>query len=175
MNDPSERTSNMPPSRGSVWFLRLFVASLVLACVGTWFFGRWVVAQARENAQRTDTQIRTLAWAALAYAEANSGAFPMTADELRAFGVGPTTITPPGDAATETLPWPLDRSAALKGREPAALDDALRAILVTWGTDRTMPPYLKPDGLPTLHGTNTEVNGWLGGYREKQRAQRTPG
>lgn len=144
-------------------FTRVFLIVLVVASIATLFFGWWVIAGVRRTAAETDLRIRTIAWAALAYSSQNEGSFPMSEEELKAFGTGPASITLQDEA--NAAAWPTERSAALVGHEPADLDAAFRSIVVVWGTDRSMPPYLKSDGLPTRVGTGTEVNGWLSAMR----------
>jgi hypothetical protein len=143
-------------------FFVFFGISVVVAAVWGWN----VVQGVRVVAARTDTQMRTLAWAAMAYADANDGLFPTSNEALKSFGVGPDTIRlAPGESDGR---WPTTRAIALKDAPPAELDASFRAVVVSWGPDPTIPPYLKPDGLPTLIGTNEEVNGWLDAMRKRQ-------
>jgi hypothetical protein len=149
-------------------FFLFFGVSVVTAAIWGW----WVVQGVRATAARTDTQMRTLAWATMAYADANEGFFPTSAESLKSVGVGPESITlaPPGGDAG----WPVSRAEALRGAAPADLDSSLKVILVAWGPDSSVPPYFKPDGLPTLVGTNTEVNGWLDAMRKRSPQDETP-
>jgi len=154
-------------SRSSLIFVRVFIVVLCATAVGTAVWGWQLVGNVRSVARLTDTRMRTLGWATLSYVSAHDGAFPTSNEELMAFGAGPETLgTPtPAPASVEPAPWPLDRATALRGEPPQSLADCFHAIVVTWGSDRRMPPFLKPDGLPTLHGTNVEVNGWLDAAR----------
>jgi hypothetical protein len=61
------------------------------------------------------------------------------------------------------------RTEALHGEAPAPLEECFHAIVVVWGEHRGMPPYLKPDGLPTLHGTAHDVNAWLKAFADRQK------
>jgi hypothetical protein len=142
-------------------FFVVFGISMVLAIGWGW----WIVQGVRVTAQRTDTQMRTLAWATLAYADEHGGQFPTNEAAMRSIGVIPESIrlAPGADEGT----WPTSRREALLGQDPASLEESFRAILVAWGADPTIPPYFKPDGLPTLVGTNTEVNGWLDAVRKR--------
>jgi hypothetical protein len=110
----------------------------------------------RETAYETDRRIRTLAFAVLAYAS-EYGQFPMSNDELQAFGLGPDEIAV-GSTKNE---WPSKRDVAQRGEATTSLDESLHSILIVYGDHRGMPPYLKPDGLPTKNGTGPEVNSWL--------------
>ena len=74
----------MPISnRGRRIFLVL-VACFVVAMVATVFWSWSVVGGVRGQAATTDARLRDLAWAVLAYADANEG-FPTSEAELRAF------------------------------------------------------------------------------------------
>lgn len=147
-------------------FARVFIAVLAVAGIGTFFFGWWIANGVRRTAAETDRRIRTIGWATLAYAD-EFGGFPLAADELLAFGAGVESLPDsPGTA------WPVARSEALQGADPADLAESLRSIVAVWGEDRAMPPYLKPDGLPTSVGTTPMVNGWLAARAERLRAAR---
>lgn len=150
-------------------FLRVFIAFFLVSLVGVGIWGWTVVQGVRTIAHRTDTQMRTLAWASLAYA-AEFGRFPLNAQELQAFGPGPESIAiapEATDPAAAAGAWPTSRAVALKEQPPADLAESMKTVLVTFGTDAAMPPYLKPDGLPTMIGTNDEVNGWLASFRKR--------
>lgn len=151
-------------------FIRVYIVVFVIALIGVGIWGWQVVQRVRVTAHRTDAQMRTLAWASLSYAAAH-GVFPMNADDLKAFGAGPDslTIAPANPAAG----WPTSRADALHGESPADLTESLRAVVVTFGTDPGMPPFLKPDGLPTMVGTNDEVNGWLDAFGKRGKAAAT--
>lgn len=139
--------------------MRIYFGVFVIAFIAVGIWG-WSVQQGvRVTAARTDNELRTLGWAVLAYADANGGAFPMNLAALKTVGAAPESISlaPPGEGEG----WPTKRSEALHGHEPSDLDASARSILIAWGTDPGMPPYFKPDGLPTHVGTGLEVNGWL--------------
>jgi hypothetical protein len=137
-------------------FARWFVVVLVVSGAATFIWGWWIARGVRVTAAETDRRIRTIAWATLSYYE-TFGAFPMSEEELLAFGAGSASIAPPSAEAA----WPASRDEALAGAEAADLSDSLRSIVAVFGEDRDMPPYLRPDGLPTSVGTTTLVNGWL--------------
>lgn len=110
----------------------------------------------RETAYETDRRMRTLAFAVLAYAS-EFGQFPMSNEELQAFGLGPDEIA----VVSSKNEWPSKRDVAQQGAATSTLDDSIHSILIVYGDHRGMPPYLKPDGLPTKNGTGPEVNSWL--------------
>lgn len=138
-------------------FARWFVVVLVVAGAATFVWGWWIARGVRVTAAETDRRIRTIAWATLSYYDA-FGAFPMSEEELLAFGAGGPAIAPPPSAEGA---WPARREEALAGAEAAELAQSLRSIVAVFGEDRGMPPYLRPDGLPTSVGTTALVNGWL--------------
>lgn len=139
--------------------MRIYFTVFVIAFVAVAIWGWSVQKGVRVTATRTDNELRTLGWAVLAYADANGGAFPMDLAALKSVGAARESISlaPPSDGGG----WPTRRSDALQGHEPSDLDASARSILIAWGTDPGMPPYFKPDGLPTHVGTGLEVNGWL--------------
>jgi hypothetical protein len=136
---------------------RWFVVVLVVVGAATFVWGWWIARGVRVKAAETDRRIRTIAWATLSYYE-TFDAFPMSEGELLAFGAGGASIAPPPSGAGD---WPASREEALAGAEAAELTESLRSIVAVFGEDRAMPPYLRPDGLPTSVGTTTLVNGWL--------------
>lgn len=146
-------------------FARWFVVVLVVSGAATFVWGWWIARGVRVTAAETDRRIRTIAWATLSYYEA-FGVFPMSEEELLAFGAGGATIAPspspsPSLGGEGEGQWPATREEALAGAEAAELSESLRSIVAIFGEDREMPPYLRPDGLPTSIGTTTLVNGWL--------------
>lgn len=158
-----------PHELKSKLFARIFVIVFVVASIATFVWGWTVINSVRHTAAETDRCIRTVAWATLAYASEN-GRFPLSDDELLAFGSGPESI-----ATMPTSPsagvWPTKRVDALGSGDPAPLTDCLRAVLVVWGDDGSMPPLLTPNELPTLKGTETEVNRWLDAFRHRSDAR----
>lgn len=145
-----------------------FFAVFAVSSVAAFIWARGVTQGVRVTAERTDVQIRTLAWAALAYADANEGHFPRSAEALKSVGTAVTSLRIHPAGADRM--WPTSRDEALKGADPADIDASMRSIVIAWGPDDTIPPYLKPDGLPTMVGTNDEVNGWLDAFRTRGRA-----
>ncbi len=154
-------TGDLPSgTEGGTRFMKWFLVVLAISSVVTFGVGWIVVDRARASAHETDVRIRTLSWAALSYAAAFDGSFPTSEAQLRAWGTGPESIAiAPTDPTLGT--WPTRQVDALHGETPRSLDDALHSIIVAWGTSSAMPPFLKPDGLPTQLGTSDEVNGWL--------------
>ncbi len=152
-------------------FVRVFFVFFAVALVVVAIWGWTVMQGVRRTAARTDAQMRTLAWASLTYAAVH-GAFPSSAADLEQFGPGPESmpVAPPDGAAS----WPMARADALHGIAPADLTESFRAIVVTFGTDPGMPPFLKPDGLPTMVGTSDEVNGWLAAFGKRGKPAATP-
>ncbi len=145
-------------------FLRLFIIFFVGSAIFVSIWGWTVVQNVRVTAERTDTQIRTLAWASLSYA-ATHGVFPMTKEDIEAFGVGPESIAiAPGK---EDGWWPTTRAEALRQQPPAEIPLSMQTILVAFGTGPAMPPYFKPDGLPTKIGTIEEINRWLESFGKR--------
>lgn len=138
-------------------FARSFVVVVAVAAVATSVWGWWIARGVRMTAAETDRRIRTIAWATLSYYE-TFDAFPVNEGELLAFGAGGASVAPPPSGAGA---WPASREEALAGAEAAELAESLRSIVVVFSEDRAMPPYLRPDGLPTSVGTTTLVNGWL--------------
>lgn len=137
-------------------FDRVIIGLFIVTAVTTLVIATRTLSGVRASAAETDRRMRTLAWATLAYAS-EYGVFPQSAEELTAFGLGPETLSRAADGDQ----WPATRSAALEGKEPATLDDSFVSILVVFGDNRGMAPFLKPDGLPTTIGTGPRVNGWL--------------
>lgn len=157
----------MRARRTDLIILALFVATFACTLVIAWRS----LGTVRATAAETDRRIRTLGWATLAYA-AEHGVFPLSAEELESFGIGPEAIA----IASSEQAWPSTRIEALGGDVPSSLDDAFHSILVVFGDYRTMPPYLKPDGLPTTVGTSPQVNAWLESFgkelESRERAAR---
>jgi hypothetical protein len=59
------------------------------------------------------------------------------------------------------LDLPADREEALQGRDPIALEDAMKILTVIWPPDATLPPVVRTDGRPSGLGTLVLVNNWL--------------
>ena len=144
---------------------RAFIAVLVVASIAMVAVGWMVAGKIRGTAAETDRRLRTLAWATMSYVTANDGAFPLSIEELKAFGLGGETIALAPDA--DDTPWPTTRTAAMAGAQPSTYDEALVSIVVVFGDARDVPPYLKPDGLPTTVGTSAECNEWLKAMRAR--------
>lgn len=177
----------MPSStRGRRIFLALLVC-FVLAMIATVFWSWNLVGGVRGQAATTDARLRDLAWAVLAYADANDG-FPMSEAELRAFAAGglPETLAQP-PLAIGGRAYPMSRSelapvlpageSAGEGagdvvREaiPSTLDECFAVIEVEWPIMRDVQPILRPKGLPTLQGTVPTVGNWLYAMTERIRS-----
>jgi hypothetical protein len=175
----------MPISnRGRRIFLAL-VACFAVAMVATVFWSWSVVGGVRGQAATTDARLRDLAWAVLAYADANDG-FPTSEAELRAFAEGglPESLAHPPRAIggrvypmsrSELAPaLPADEGAAevvLQAR-PSTLDECFAVVEVEWPIVRDVQPILRPKGLPTLQGTVPTVGNWLYAMTERIRGEK---
>ncbi|MDZ4828663.1 MAG: hypothetical protein SGJ09_00515 [Phycisphaerae bacterium] len=170
--EPSSETRTREPGPRELKsrvFARVFVIVFAVASIATFVWGWTIIDSVRRTATDTDRCIRTVAWATLAYASEN-GRFPLSDDELFAFGSGPDSIaTMPRSAGAGV--WPTKRADALGSGDPAPLADCFRAVLVVWGDDGSMPPLLTPNELPTLRGTEGEVNRWLDAFRHRSDAR----
>jgi hypothetical protein len=89
----------------------------------------------------------------------------MSQADIEAFGPGPESIAiAPGK---EDGWWPMTRAEALRQQPPADIPLSMKTILIAFGTGPEMPPYFKPDGLPTKIGTNDEINRWLESFGKR--------
>lgn len=139
---------------------RLVVLVLVLGVVITAIFG-WVVRNnVLETADRTDLEMRAVAWACIVHACANDGLFPTSGDQLLAVEPLPATIDcVPGPGAS----WPVTLEDALRGQPAPSLVEALDRLDVVFPSDGTLPPLVGSDGLPTLIDPPTKdtIREWL--------------
>ena len=83
-------------SRKNRTIFLVILALFVLAWIGTTIFGFFIVDNVREAADRTDTDMRALAWASIIYACNNDGRFPSDDDELLSVDPLPESIAGPG-------------------------------------------------------------------------------
>ncbi len=140
---------------------QVVVSVLFLGVVFTAIFGWFVMQNVRETAQRTDLDMRCVAWAALSFACVNDGRFPTSADELFQMEVLPESISCTPDGTDSN--WPTTRAEAMRGLEPPSLADAFRRMDVAFSSDGTLPPRIDPRGLPTLVDPPTKptIREWL--------------
>ena len=143
---------------------RVFLAIVLLllaSVIATAIFG-WVVMQnVRETATRTDRDMRTVAWASIAWACEHDGRFPRNEQELLSMAPLPTSIScaPVGEES-----WPTTLSGALEGAEPPSLEEAYDRIEVYYSSDGMLPPVVEPGGLPMLLDTKETVVGWMSAF-----------
>lgn len=148
-------------SNRRVFAIILFI--LVVAWIGTVIFGFVIVRNVRETADRTDGNMRALAWAAIVYACAHDGRFPIDEEELFSVDPLPESIPcVPGEIGA----WPVSRKVALAGGSPPDLVAAARDLRLDFSSEGTLPPVVGNNGLPTRLGTQDEIKGWLRAFTE---------
>lgn len=146
-------------SNQSLAWQRVFVVGFIIffvcSALGVTIWGFQVTSKVKAQAVETDIAIRSVGWLMLA-AAADHGGFPTRAAGLQ------------GIASPEALPTvfvgldlPADREEALQGRDPMALEDAMKILTVIWPPDATLPPVVRTDGRPSGLGTLVLVNNWL--------------
>lgn len=133
------------------------------AIIATAIFGWIVVQNVRVTASRTDLDMRTVAWASIAWACEHDGRFPVDEGELLSMQSLPETIS---CVPTGSESWPRTRQDALRGEDPPELEAALGRIRVYFSSDGALPPAISPGGLPMLLDTEDTVIGWLGSFEE---------
>ncbi len=104
--------------------VHIILICFVLAAIGTTIFAWSVVSGVRKDARFTTARLRLLTDAVVQYS-AQSGGFPLGAEEL------------------------------LDGGDPharRAMIEALSVVRVEWPIDRTVEPILRVDGRPTEAG-----------------------
>jgi len=141
---------------------------LVIAWIGTAIFGFIIVGNVRETADRTDVNIRALAWAAIVYACDHDGRFPVTEQEL--FSMGPLPDSIPC-VPVEPGAWPVTREGALGNAPEPDLVAAARDLQLHFSSDGSLPPVVDNNGLPTRLGTRDEVRGWLRSFDEAKQGE----
>lgn len=154
-------------SRKNRTIFLVILALFVLAWIGTTIFGFFIVDNVREAADRTDTDMRALAWASIVYACNNDGRFPSDDDELLSVDPLPESIAclPSTEGA-----WPTNREAALGGASSPDMALSLSRIVVHYSSDGTLPPAVDNNGLPTRLGTQDEIREWLAAFDEEKSA-----
>lgn len=140
---------------------RVIILLLGASIIGTSIFGWFVVQDVRETARRTDLDIRTLAWASIAWACEHDGRFPVNEGELLSMQPLPASIP---CAPTGSGSWPTQREEALQGADPPPLAEALARVEVHFSSDGLLPPAIDSRGLPMLLDTEDTVGGWLGSF-----------
>lgn len=161
---------NAPRAKFAFWSLVCVFAFVVAA---TSVFSWWIVRGVRTQAAATDSRMRELAWAVLAYADTYE-AFPTSEAEIRAFVGEPPRM--PESLRTKPLAvagrvYPMSRAEAAAPAPPLPLDDVLLSIEVEWPIERDVQPILRPRGLPTLQGTAPTVGEWLFAMAERLRGR----
>ncbi len=145
------------PVRGSSRAGRLLLVAFLVAAMGTFLWGFWVVGGVRQKARDTDAALRARAWRTLCYHSA-AGEWPKSDDSLRTLGEG--WLCAAVAAAHEGSPATLE--GAMAGLVPPdSLDSALRLARIGYAPQGTGVPRIDARGNPSGIGTLGEVNGWL--------------
>ncbi len=133
-----------------------------VALIGTAIFGWVVVQNVRKTADRTDLEMRAIAWASIVFACEHEGRYPIDEEELLSVQPLPEQIpcTPTGDES-----WPVTREEALGGAEPPALEPAFTRMEIYFSSDGALPPAIRSGGLPMLLDTQDTILDWLGSFR----------
>ena len=160
--------------RGRKLFWIVVIGLLVPAVAMSWI--AWsVTAQVRADARQADAHLREVAWALLAYADAND-AYPLSEAEFQAFaarpGGVPEALTKRVAGCPATRAEALDSQASTASNLPAAnLEECVAAIEVEWPTARDVQPILRSKGKATLNGTLPTIGQWLFAATERIRGR----
>jgi len=157
----------------------IVVIALGVPAVGMSWLAWSVTAAVRADARQADVHLREVAWAVLAYADANDG-FPMSEAELRAFAARPGGV--PVELAKRAPGIPATRAEAMADSAAAqaspasnlpasSLDECIAAIEIEWPTVRDVQPILRSKGKATLNGTLPTIGQWLFAATERIRAR----
>ena len=112
------------------------------------------------NANRTDLDMRAVAWASVAFACGHDGRFPI--DEAELFSVEPLPDAI-GCVPSAGENWPVTREDALRGEPAPSLAAALERLDVVFSSDGALAPLVGNGGLPTLNDPPTKdtIREWL--------------
>jgi len=146
-----------PSSRSSLIFLG-FLIFLVLGTLATAIFGWFVVKDVRVLAERTDVQMRALAWGAVVHA-CEYGRFPTSDAELSRVMLPESIPCVPATAGW----WPVTREEALRGQAIPSMPAAVDLLETAYSSDGALAPVFESSGLPTLNDPPTKelIRGWL--------------
>ncbi len=162
-----------PHRAGSTRLVFLVILVIfILSWIGTLIFGYVIYGNVRATAARTDNALRSLTWAALAYACEHEGRFPTSELELFSMEPLPERIDcRPSLAGT----WPSTRTEALLGNPPPEeLAFASRKLKLYFSSDGALPPVFDANGMPTELGTIPLLKEWLSSFSEARPAQPGP-
>jgi hypothetical protein len=144
-------------SRFVFWII---ITLLVSAVVVTMIFAQIVRNKVLADADRTDLDMRAVAWASIAFACSHEGRFPIDEQELYSMEPLPETIdcVP---AAGEN--WPVARQDAMRGEPAPALVEAFDRLDIVFSSDGALAPLVSEDGSPTLIDPPTKdtIREWL--------------
>jgi hypothetical protein len=138
----------------------VIVLILLLGVLVTGVFG-WIVRNnVLANANRTDLDMRAVAWASVAFACGHDGRFPI--DEAELFSVEPLPDAI-GCVPSAGENWPVTREDALRGEPAPSLAAALERLDVVFSSDGALAPLVGNGGLPTLNDPPTKdtIREWL--------------
>lgn len=142
---------------------RIIVGVLLSGVILTGIFGWFVMQNVRETANRTDLDMRCLAWASIAYACTHDGRFPVSADELFEMSPLPERIScvPSGDQV-----WPVTLVVAMRGESAPTIEESFGRLDMAFSSDGSLPPRIGVRGLPTLIDPPTKdtVREWLSSF-----------
>jgi hypothetical protein len=162
----SERAPVGPPGgeppRGGNAAVRWIIGAFLLCAIGVAVWGGFVAAGTRATAERTDLEVRHMAWVLLS-AAVRDGRFPQSESELIGAAALPVLAEIPPDPLSPPA-WPARREEALEGRPvpEAPVREILTRVRVVFEGDG--PPRVAVAGLPTRLRTLPLVNGWIDAF-----------
>ena len=135
-----------------------FMIFLVLGTISTAIFGWFVVKDVRVLAERTDVQMRALAWGSVVHA-CEYGRFPTSDAELSRVMLPESIPCVPDTAGW----WPVTREDALRGQPVPSMPAAVDLLETAYSSDGALAPVFESSGLPTLNDPATKelIRGWL--------------
>ena len=162
MSQPQSRT-----------IFNIVILVLALGVAITAVFGWIVRGNVLESANRTDLEMRAVAWAAITFACTHEGRFPINLPELLSMQPLPESIDcTPGPEAN----WPLTLADALRGEPAPSLAESCDRLDVAFSSDGSLPPLIGNNGLPTLIDPPTmeTIREWLNTFALNEESGADP-
>lgn len=156
-------SSGTPPAGGDNRTVRVIVLVFLACFLAVAVWGAMVVSETRGIAERTDREVRFVAWLLLAAAD-RDGRFPP--DEPALLAAAAMGIP---ESVAEGEGWPATALEAWANLPPPDADLAEILARVRVEFSRGEPPRVAVAGLPTRLRTLPLVNEWIAAYADAHR------